>query len=114
MKKIPSRAIAYGTRAPLKTDEFIEPSAEITIANVTHAAAPCPITRSTTSEATCADLATLWGAPKSTDPGAFAFRMYRPEDKVSLADLVSVRKQLAWRGLLSEEAFDASLCKASG
>lgn len=43
----------------------------------------------------------------------FAFRMYRPQDKVSLADLVSVRKQLAWRGLLSEEAFDASLCKAS-
>ena len=43
----------------------------------------------------------------------FAFRMYRPQDKVSLADLASVRKQLAWRGLLSEEAFDASLCKAS-
>jgi hypothetical protein len=43
----------------------------------------------------------------------FAFRMYRPHDKVSLADLVSVRKQLAWRGLLSEEAFDASLCKVS-
>jgi hypothetical protein len=43
----------------------------------------------------------------------FAFRMYRPQDKVSLADLMSVRKQLAWRGLLSEEAFDASLCKAS-
>jgi hypothetical protein len=32
----------------------------------------------------------------------FAFRMYRPQDKVSLADLVSVRKLLAWRGLLSE------------
>ena len=43
----------------------------------------------------------------------FTFRMYRPQDKVSLADLVSVRKQLAWRGLLSEEAFDASLSKAS-
>jgi hypothetical protein len=43
----------------------------------------------------------------------FAFRMYRPQDKVSLADLVSVRKQLAWHGLLSEEAFDASLCQAS-
>jgi hypothetical protein len=41
------------------------------------------------------------------------FRMYQPEDKVSLADLASVRKQLAWRGLLSEEAFDASLRKAS-
>jgi hypothetical protein len=43
----------------------------------------------------------------------FAFRLYQPQDKVSLADLVSVRKQLAWRGLLSEEAFDASVCKAS-
>jgi hypothetical protein len=43
----------------------------------------------------------------------FAFRRYRPEDKVSQADLVSVRTQLAWHGLLSEEAFDASLCKAS-
>jgi len=43
----------------------------------------------------------------------FAFRMYRPQDKVSLADVASVRKQLAWRNLLSEEAFEASLCKAS-
>jgi hypothetical protein len=43
----------------------------------------------------------------------FALRMYRPQDKVSLADVTSVRKQLAWRELLSEEAFDASLCKAS-
>lgn len=43
----------------------------------------------------------------------FAFRMYGPEDKVSLADLVSVRKQLAWRGLLSEETFDASVSKVS-
>jgi hypothetical protein len=43
----------------------------------------------------------------------FAFRLYRPHEKVSVADLVSVRKQLAWRGLLSEEAFDASLCKVS-
>jgi hypothetical protein len=43
----------------------------------------------------------------------FVFRMYRPQDKVSLADLASVRKQLAWRGLLSEEALDASLCNAT-
>jgi len=43
----------------------------------------------------------------------FAFRMYCPQDKVSLADLVSVRKQLAWRRLLSEEAFDASLGRVS-
>jgi hypothetical protein len=43
----------------------------------------------------------------------FTFRMYGPRDKVSLADLTTVRKQLDWRGLLSEEAFDASLGKAS-
>ncbi len=49
-------------------------------------------------------------APSDT---LFTFRMYRPKDKVSLADVVSVRQQLAWRGLLSEEAFDASLSKAS-
>jgi hypothetical protein len=52
----------------------------------------------------------FYHAPSNT---FFAFRPYHPQDKVSLADLVSVRKQLAWRGLLSEEAFDASLCKAS-
>jgi hypothetical protein len=43
----------------------------------------------------------------------FVFHNYRPQDKVSQVDLASVRKQLAWRGLLSEEAFDASLSKAS-
>jgi hypothetical protein len=43
----------------------------------------------------------------------FAFQMNSPRDKVSLADLVSVRKQLARRGLLSEEALDASWGKVS-
>ena len=43
----------------------------------------------------------------------FVFRPYHPQDKVSLADLVTVRKQLAWRGLLSEEAFEAALCRVS-
>jgi hypothetical protein len=48
------------------------------------------------------------------DSGAvFLFRPYRPQDKVSMMDLVGVRKQLDLRGLLSEEAFDASLRKAS-
>jgi hypothetical protein len=44
---------------------------------------------------------------------SFLFRFYRPQDNVSRADLVNVRSQLAWRGLLSEDAFDASLKKAS-
>jgi hypothetical protein len=43
----------------------------------------------------------------------FPFRMYRPQDKVSMADLATVRTQLDWRGLLSEEAFNAALRKAS-
>lgn len=43
----------------------------------------------------------------------FTFRKYRPQDKVSLADLITVRKQLDWRGLQTEEAFEASLGKAS-
>jgi hypothetical protein len=43
----------------------------------------------------------------------FGFQLYRPKDKVSMMDLLGVRKQLDWRGLLSEDAFDASLRKAS-
>jgi hypothetical protein len=43
----------------------------------------------------------------------FAFRMYRPQDMVSRVDLLDVRKDLDWRGLLSEESFDATLRKAS-
>jgi hypothetical protein len=43
----------------------------------------------------------------------FLFRTYRPQDQVSMMDLVGVRKDLDWRGLLSEEAFDAALRKAS-
>jgi len=43
----------------------------------------------------------------------FPFRMYRPQGKVSMADLITVRKQLDWRGLLSEEAFDAALRRVS-
>src|SRR6266446_3363991 len=59
LKKIPSRAMAYPTRAPLNTEEFMEPSAEITIAHVIHAAAPYPAIRATTSEAMWSDEATL-------------------------------------------------------
>jgi hypothetical protein len=43
----------------------------------------------------------------------FLFPAYRPQDRVSMADFVTVRSQLDWRGLLSEEAFDAALRKAS-
>ncbi len=43
----------------------------------------------------------------------FAFRMYRPHDMVGMVDLNDVRKDLDWRGLLIEEAFDGALRKAS-
>jgi hypothetical protein len=43
----------------------------------------------------------------------FTFRLYRPQDRVSMMDLAGVRFQLDWRGLLSREAFDAALRKAS-
>jgi hypothetical protein len=43
----------------------------------------------------------------------FVFRRYRPRQKVSNADVAGVRSQLDWRGLLSEEAFDAALRKVS-
>jgi hypothetical protein len=43
----------------------------------------------------------------------FAFRLYRPQERVSNTDLIGVRSELAWRGLLSEEAFDAALRTAS-
>lgn len=43
----------------------------------------------------------------------FMFRAYQPQDRVSMLDLVSMRKQLDWQGLLSETAFDTAMRKAS-
>jgi hypothetical protein len=43
----------------------------------------------------------------------FAFHLYRPRERVTSMDLTGVRSQLDWRGLLSEEAFEAALRKAS-
>jgi hypothetical protein len=43
----------------------------------------------------------------------FALPLYRPQERVSNTDVAGVRSQLDWRGLLSEEAFDAALRKAS-
>jgi len=43
----------------------------------------------------------------------FPLHLYRPQDKVSMADIGGVRFQLDWRGLLSREAFDAALLKVS-
>jgi hypothetical protein len=43
----------------------------------------------------------------------FSFPLYRPQERVSNTDLAGVRSELDWRGLLSEEAFDAAMRKAS-
>jgi hypothetical protein len=43
----------------------------------------------------------------------FTFPLYGPQERVSNTDLAGVRSELDLRGLLSEEAFDAALRKAS-
>jgi hypothetical protein len=43
----------------------------------------------------------------------FLFRPYRTREKVTLGDLHMTRKHLDWRGLLSPEAFDDALKKAT-
>lgn len=41
----------------------------------------------------------------------FLFRPYRLRDKVHMPDLVRIKSQLDWRGLVSADAFDDSLQK---
>lgn len=41
----------------------------------------------------------------------FLFRPYRPTDPVSAFDLASTRSYLAWRGLLTGDAFDRLLAR---
>ncbi len=41
------------------------------------------------------------------------FRPYKPNERVGLADLLSVRRELDERGLLSADSFDARLRKVS-
>jgi hypothetical protein len=43
----------------------------------------------------------------------FLSRLYQPDDRVSTIDLLSTRKHLDERGLLSAQSFDARLRKAS-
>src|SRR5467141_3529547 len=57
-KKMPSRAMAYGTRAPESVDALSVPNAETAMATVTQRAAVRPEILATTSEATCSDSAT--------------------------------------------------------
>lgn len=43
----------------------------------------------------------------------FLFRPYRTREKITLGDLHMTRKQLDWRDVLSEQAFDDRLKKAT-
>jgi hypothetical protein len=43
----------------------------------------------------------------------FVFRAYKPQDRVSVPDMISVRTQFDYRGLLSPEALERRLKKAS-
>ena len=59
------------------------------------------------------DLATLWGPPEATQPGAFAFRMYRNYDGAGAGfGDVGVRALSADQGLLSVYAAERSADKA--
>jgi hypothetical protein len=43
----------------------------------------------------------------------FMYRPYRAREKVTVGDLHMTRKQLDWRDMLSEQAFDDRLRKAT-
>jgi hypothetical protein len=46
-----------------------------------------------------------WRFEHSGSHTVFLFRPYRPDDRVSAADLSTVRTHLEWRGLLNPETF---------
>jgi hypothetical protein len=48
-------------------------------------------------------------APSNT---IFLFRAYQPRDKVTMPDLIGIKTQLDWRGMLPADAFDDSLEKS--
>jgi hypothetical protein len=52
-----------------------------------------------------------WRFEHGASETVFLFRPYRPADPVYEHDLVMVRSQLDWRGLMTPEAFDDSLKK---
>ena len=54
---------------------------------------------------------THYGFYHAASDTIFTFRLYNPQDPVTMMDLRGVRFQLDWRGLLNPEAFDAALRK---
>lgn len=52
-----------------------------------------------------------WLFDHPSSPAVFLFRQYRPSEQVFAIDLVAVRSQLDWRGMMDGEAFDSMLTK---
>ncbi len=55
----------------------------------------------------------FWIFKHEASESLFAFRPYRSNERVTLRDMRSVQVQLDWRGMLSEQAFDDRLKKAT-
>jgi len=52
-----------------------------------------------------------WRFEHPSSNTVFIFRPYRLREKVNMPDLISVKSQLDWRGLVSADAFGDSLQK---
>jgi hypothetical protein len=55
----------------------------------------------------------FWFFEHTPSETTFLFRPYRSREKVTLVDIDSTRFHLDWRGLLTPEAFDDRLKKAT-
>ena len=55
----------------------------------------------------------FWYFEHSPSDTTFHFRPYRARERVTLRDVSSTRFHLDWRGLMSPEAFDERLKKAT-
>jgi hypothetical protein len=55
----------------------------------------------------------FWRFEHAPSETVFGFRPYRTNERVTLLDLEHVRKHLDWRGVLSENAFDEQMKKAT-
>jgi hypothetical protein len=55
----------------------------------------------------------FWHFEHPPSETVFAYRPYRTREKITLVDLHMTRKQLDWRGVLDEQAFDNLLKKAT-
>ncbi len=52
-----------------------------------------------------------WRLEHASSGTFFVFRPYKLREKVHMPDLIAVKSQLDWRGLVPADAFDGSLHK---